>query len=492
MTIAGAASRAALRAAGERVLLVEADGPSRTGRVLEARVQALARALVDRGLGGQRIGLWYWNSAAAVEAHLAVEWVAATRVPVDPGAPAAEAQAVFAAAGVEAVLVDGAHQELTGALLHDEEEPLAAPGSLRAMPVPPDRTALLYPRMAAAGGLLAVPISYANWEANIRLNTRLYRSGAYGPGFGDDERFLTAQQLPHGTGILGSFPFLHLSLPQVLLRRFDADAFIDAACRHQATATFFVPGMVTRLADALERSERTVVPPLRRLLYGGAPIGLDDLTGAIERIGPVLIQLYGRFEGGWPLAVLGIDDHARIAAGDTALAASCGRPVDKVELRMRPVPGQPPGRGELSVRGPTVVAEYADPDGWCALGDVAWLDEAGYLHLGGRLDGMINTGSYHVYPREVEEAIAAVPGVRSTLVRGEPDLIWGEAVTAYVVPEDPATVEQLTGRIRRALEGRLARYKLPKRLHLVGSLDALPPGPAGSQPAGMRDTAPPR
>jgi acyl-CoA synthetase (AMP-forming)/AMP-acid ligase II len=127
-----------------------------------------------------------------------------------------------------------------------------------------------------------------------------------------------------------------------------------------------------------------------------------------------------------------------------------------------------------------VVAEYADPDGWCALGDVAWLDEAGYLHLGGRLDGMINTGSYHVYPREVEEAIAAVPGVQSTLVRGEPDPTWGEAVTAYVVPEDPVTGEQLTERIRRALEARLARYKLPKRLHLVDSLDALPPGPANS------------
>ena len=77
---------------------------------------------------------------------------------------------------------------------------------------------------------------------------------------------------------------------------------------------------------------------------------------------------------------------------------------------MRSVPGQPPGRGELCVRGDAVVAEYADPDGWCALGDIAWLDKAGYLYLGGRLDGMINTGSYHVYPREVEEAIAAVPG----------------------------------------------------------------------------------
>jgi acyl-CoA synthetase (AMP-forming)/AMP-acid ligase II len=152
MTIAGAASRAALRAAGERDLLVEADGPSRTGRSLEARVQALARALVDRDLDGQRIGLWYWNSAAAVEAHLAVEWVAATRVPVDPGAPVAEAQAVFAAAEVKAVLVDGAHQELAGALLHDNDEPLAASGDLEATAVPPDRTALLYHGWQARAG----------------------------------------------------------------------------------------------------------------------------------------------------------------------------------------------------------------------------------------------------------------------------------------------------------------------------------------------------
>lgn len=75
----------------------------------------------------------------------------------------------------------------------------------------------------------------------------------------------------------------------------------------------------------------------------------------------------------------------------------------------------------------------------------------------------------------MEEAIAGVPGVRGTLVRGEPDPTWGEAVTAYVVPEDPASGDQLTERIHRALEARLARYKLPKRLHLVGSLDTLPP-----------------
>ena len=118
-----------------------------------------------------------------------------------------------------------------------------------------------------------------------------------------------------------------------------------------------------------------------------------------------------------------------------------------------------------------VVADYADPDGWCALGDLAVRDADGYVHLRGRLDGMINTGSDHVYPGEVEEALTAVEGVREARVAGEPDPTWGQAVTAYVVPEDPAAGDQLAERIGQALEARLARYKLPKRLHLVGSLD---------------------
>jgi acyl-CoA synthetase (AMP-forming)/AMP-acid ligase II len=479
MIVAGGESRAALRAARDRVLLIDQDGPTRTGGTVEARVERLARALWVRGLQGRRVGLWYWNRPAAVEAHLAVEWLGATRVPVDPGAPPAEARAVFDKAAVDAVVVDGDHQQLAGALVHDDDQALAAPGTLEETPVPPGRTALLYPRMAATAELLAVPISYANWAACIRTNVSLYRSGAYGPGFGDDECYVTAQQLPHGTGILGSFPFLHMGLPQVLLRRFDAGAFVEAVLRHQATATFFVPGMMTRVADTLARSGQQLVPPLRRLLYGGAPIARDELVQAVTRIGPVLVQLYGRFEGGWPLAILGVEDHQRIIDGDPAVAGSCGRPVDPAGLRIRPVAGQPAGRGELCVRGDMVVADYADPDGWCALGDVAWLDDSGYLHLAGRLDGMINTGSYHVYPREIQDAIAAVPGVRQALVRGEPDPTWGQAVTAYVVADDPATAAQLPAAITAALERRFARYKLPKRLHLVDAIDAVPTLPGG-------------
>src|SRR4029450_2471963 len=104
------------------------------------------------------------------------------------------------------------------------------------------------------------------WEAGIRNNVALYRSGAYGPGFGSDEVFVTAQQLPHGTGLIGPFPFLHRGLPQVLLQRFDADAFVEVVHRHKVTASFFVPGMVTRLAATLHRSGRTVCRPRGRPL----------------------------------------------------------------------------------------------------------------------------------------------------------------------------------------------------------------------------------
>jgi fatty-acyl-CoA synthase len=485
--IAGQATRRAIASAGDRVLLIRPDGHRVTGTELQARTQALARALRQAGLAGQRIGLWSRNSAAAIEAHLATEWIGATRVPVDPGAPAAEAAAVFAAAGVAGVVTDASHaaQAPAGALVHDDDGPLSVPGSsgpgsLPDQEVRPDATHLLYPRMAAQDQFLAVPMSYANWAACMSVNAELYRAGAYGGGFGGDECFLTAQQIMHGTGMLGTFPFLHLGLPQVVLPRFDASAALEAALRYRATATFFVPGMVTRLADAVADAGLAGPGPLRRIIYGGAPMPAVDLLRAIEILGPTLVQVYGRFEGGWPLTILGPADHAELAAGRSGHAGSCGRAIPHTELRIRPTPGQQPGWGELCVRNGMVVAEWADPDGWCGLGDLARLDDDGYLYLGARLDGMINTGSYHVYPGEVEEAVAALPGVEAVLVRGEADPEWGHAVTAYVVP-GPGAAEDLAARIRGDLRARLAAYKIPKRVIIVPSLDAA----AGGNRAGI-------
>jgi acyl-CoA synthetase (AMP-forming)/AMP-acid ligase II len=383
---------------------------------------------------------------------------------------------VFKAAGVAGVVTDAVHatDAPPGALVHDDDSPLSAPGTLEAREVAPSTTHLLYPRMAAEGQFLAVPMSYANWAACMSVNTHLYRSGHYGDSFGDSERFLTIQQIMHGTGMLGTFPFLHMGLPQVILRRFDAAAVLEAALGHRATATFFVPGMVTRLAEAVADAGLQRAGALRRIIYGGAPITAEDLNRATAILGPVLVQVYGRFEGGWPLAVLSPGDHRELAAGRSAHAGSCGRPIPQTELRIRPTPGHDPPWGELCVRNAMVVTDWADPDGWCGLGDLARLDDDGYLYLGGRLDGMINTGSYHVYPQEVQDAITALPYAQAALVRGEQDPTWGQAVTAYVVPT-PGAPEELAHVIREALKHRLAPYKIPKRIIAVARLEDVAP-----------------
>jgi acyl-CoA synthetase (AMP-forming)/AMP-acid ligase II len=82
---------------------------------------------------------------------------------------------------------------------------------------------------------------------------------------------------------------------------------------------------------------------------------------------------------------------------------------------------------------------------------------------------MINTGSYHVYPREVEDAIRATPGVREVVVVGEPDPRWGQRVVAYVVA-DAEVRESIERQLSAALPQRLARYKHPKQIHVVDSL----------------------
>jgi acyl-CoA synthetase (AMP-forming)/AMP-acid ligase II len=340
--------------------------------------------------------------------------------------------------------------------------------------VAPSVSSIHWSEMRSGSSDPAVPISYANWAACMSVNAELYQGGHYGEGFNGSERFLTVQQIMHGTGMLGTFPFIDMGLPQVILPRFDAAAVLEAAVRHRATATFMVPGMVTRLADAVTGAGLQHADGLRRIIYGGAPIAADDLTRAVNILGSVLVQVYGRFEGGWPLAVLSAADHSELAAGRSQHVGSCGRPIPQTGLRIRPTPGRSARWGELCVRNGMVVADWADPDGWCGLGDLARLDDDGYLYLGPRLDGMINTGSYHVYPQEVQDAITALPYVRAALVRGEDDAVWGQAVTAYVVVT-PDAPEELDQGIRAALRQRLASYKIPKRVILVPALEDIAP-----------------
>jgi len=461
--IAGERIAAALAAAPQTPLVH--DGTTwRVGAELDAAIAVLAVQLRERAGAGRRVGIHAWNSAETLVAHLAAERAGVIRVPIDPAAPAAEAASIRDAAELDAIVVDDEHagsgpNELVLSEKIWEADPIPADP----VEVDPDDIASQIVRGVTAQGLFAIPISYGNWAAHMALANQLWRSDTYGRT-SEPRCYLTVQQIMYGTSLIGTLPFLEAGWPQVVLRTFEPSAVFDAVARFDITATFMVPGMITRLVE-----NATTRPASWRMhvLYGGAPFPLPEMRAAISTFGPNFTQLYGRFEGGWPITVLDGPDHARIGAGDDALATSCGRVVDGIEVDMREVGVD---RRELRVRSACVSPAFRDPDGWCSLGDLASIDEHGYLRLHGRVDGMINTGSFHVYPDEVAAAILATfPAAVAADVTGEPDPRWGQTVAA-TVEWQAGTVAPSDAEFRAQLATRLAKYKVPRVLrHRVGA-----------------------
>ena len=462
--------RAGLVTRGDRPLLFDLHERSQPAIELVENVDRLAGAIIEAARPGAKVGLWYSNSLAAVEAFLAVEWVAGTRVAVDPGASEAEAKEIFQAAEVDLVLTDVDRGSMLPeyGLVHDDTRPLGGKPYLATDPTSPNQTYLIYPRSVSNGELFGISLSYANWQAIIDTNTALYRSGRYGKWDEASEVFLSAQQIMHGTGMLGLFPFLSMGLPQVIVDSFDAEKVLQAIERYRVTGTFFVPAMLRGVIGAIEGGTSRA-SSLRHLLYGGGPVSSDEILRAITCVGPVLSQVYGRVEGGWPISVLTPADHAGMSMETPDLFGSCGRPIEEVETRLRSLPGEPDNVGELQVKNDMTSSEYTASDGWCSVGDVMRTNSQGYLFYQRRLDRMINTG-YHVYPNEIEAVIASIAGVTEVAVIGEPHEKWGEMVVAYVVSSGEVSDAELVEKLTRISAERLAKYKVPRRFSVVGEL----------------------
>jgi acyl-CoA synthetase (AMP-forming)/AMP-acid ligase II len=464
------ALRSRLRECGETALLFDTGGASRSGAEIVDATDALAGALQPLVPSHPRIGVWHRNGFAAIEAFLATEWLGGTRIPVDPSASAAEAEATFRAAAVDLVLCDGEHGGQLGmpALIHDDQARQRGTPQGPLPEVDPAAAHMVYPRGVVDGQLFGVTLSHGNWDAIIQLNISLYRSGSYGAWNESDECFVAAQQIMHATGFLTTFPALTMGIPQVLVAHFSADRVLAAMQERRATAIMLVPAMLKALTEAA-RARNEPSASLRHVLYGGGPVSLAEMLAAREWLGRGLSQVYGRLEGGWPLSVLGPADHDAIAGGDHRLATSCGRPVPAVEAQIRPLDPTDRSRGEIGVRTSMASTEYLDGDGWCSLGDIMRRDETGYLYFEGRLDRMINTG-YHIYPDEVEAVIRSVPGVADSLVAGEPHDRWGQMLVAYVKPAPGTRADELSRALSDELPRRLAKYKVPKKIHLVDSI----------------------
>lgn len=287
-----------------------------------------------------------------------------------------------------------------------------------------------------------------------------------------------AGPVTHTSGLF-VLPFFTFGAKQIVQAKFEPQALVDAIVNQGATATALVPTMVARLL-ALPDVER--LDSLQFLGYAGAPMPPEQIRQCFERLTPNMVQYYGLVEAIPPVTVLDAEDHAYGVLVDPSILTSAGRACVGVEIRIVDERGNdvPAGEiGEVITRGDHVMRGYygqtaADPsvtkavrDGWLHTGDLGRMDVDDHLFLVDRKGDMIISGGYNIYPREIEDVIAEVPGVHEVAVLGVSDPDWGQHVTALVsvLPDAQVSEEQVVEHCK----ARLASYKKPKDIRFVES-----------------------
>jgi malonyl-CoA/methylmalonyl-CoA synthetase len=251
--------------------------------------------------------------------------------------------------------------------------------------------------------------------------------------------------------------------------RFDARLAIEDFAR--STVFMGVPTFYTRLL-AQAGLTREACSAMRLFVSGSAPLLAETHVEFEQRTGHRILERYGMTETGM-LTSNPLSGERRAGSVGPALAGTHVRVVDNEGN-----PCRAGDNGHVLVKGPSVFsgywrmpeknAEEFTADGYFRTGDMGSLSEDGYLTIAGRSKDLIISGGYNVYPREIELVIDALPGVQESAVVGVPHPDFGEAVTAVVVPRSGARPTETE--IIAALKGRLANFKVPKRVYLVEEL----------------------
>ena len=271
----------------------------------------------------------------------------------------------------------------------------------------------------------------------------------------------------------------------IFLPRFDADAVLQVMPR--ATTMMGVPTFYVRLLGHPGLTATTVAH-MRLFVSGSAPLLAETHAAFRARTGHAILERYGMTETN--MITSNPYDGERIAG-------TVGFPLPGVSVRIAdPANGGALPQGEtggIEVKGPNVFQGYwrmpektaseFRPDGFFITGDLGRIDARGYVHIVGRAKDLIISGGFNVYPKEVENEIDGIAGVLESAVVGLPHPDFGEGVTAIVVARPSSGLDEAS--VLSFLQGRLARYKLPKRVFFVSDLPRNAMGKV--QKAALRD-----
>ena len=294
---------------------------------------------------------------------------------------------------------------------------------------------------------------------------------------GPDDHWATGLPLFHVFGLVTvTLSSLRAGVPVTLFPRWDPKAFTAAITTDSVTV---VSGVPTMWMSVLAEAPDAEAPTLRAVSSGGAAISGEVLRRFEERFEAPVVEGYGLTE----TSAVGTFNPLH----GVRKVGSVGCAVPRMEVKVVDLDGNTTATGEpgeVCLRGPAVMrgywkrpeatADVLDADGWFRTGDIGKLDEDGYLFIVDRMKDLIIHGGYNVYPREVEEVLYEIPGVREAAVVGTPDDRYGQQVTAVIARSEGSQLD--AAEVERVTREKLAAYKIPR---IIEFIDELPKGPSG-------------
>lgn len=443
----------------------------------------VAAAIIDAGVGkGDRVSIFLpmEESLEWVVAYAAVHKAGAVAVPTNTRLAIRELEYVLRHSGAVAAFAGAGTSETLESVRPEL-------GSLRWVAVTSDYSTTERPwsRLGETGKRIQVEVGPDDM-ADI-----MYTSGTTGRPKGVVVRHRNVAMVPNGlprwtgdgwlhssplftfAGIASIFNPMKLGMTGLYQPRFEVEAWIEQVETRRPAATFIVPAMA-QLLLAHPRFEKADLTSLKMVSLGSAPLAPETFRRLRERLpGAWVSNNWGMTEAGSAYCVLPPEEAER-------RVGSVGKPVPPVTFKIVSEDGKelPAGEvGELLVSNPGKEREYFnDPeataaawrDGWLHTGDLARLDEDGYLYVVGRLKDVIIRGGNNIHSGDVESVLAEYPGVQEAAVAGIPHPVLGEDVAAWVVASPGTTVDETD--LKRFLSERLSDYKIPRTITFVDSL----------------------
>jgi long-chain acyl-CoA synthetase len=489
---------------GEYVSLVyEFPGQERTYTNVEVDREAnkLAHALLGLGVNkGDRVMVMMQNNPQVVIGYAALARIGAITIPVLPLLKPPEVAYIAANAQPVAILT-------STWVLHIVQEGLKEAPSMRHVIVVGQEGTVPAPEDASyqVHGYDALIADQPDTQPGVGITPQdpaviLYTSGTTGrpkgvllshrnlisnaiAGAGDDpeetrgKASLAVLPLAHAFGITVSNVSYLSGTKTVMVARFELEQVFQLIEKHQVVGFAAVPAMVVAMLNYPD-AEKYNTSTLEYIVSGSAPLPVSVLQGFEQRFNCAVREGYGLSE-----ATTAVSGHR---ADMVRKPGSVGKPLEGVEVRVVDEQDRdlPVGEvGELLVRGPNLMQSYYQmPDetekalhgGWLHTGDMAKLDEDGYIYIVERKKDLIIRGGLNIYPRDVEEVLMRHPAVMECAVIGVPSERMGEEVLAYVVLQDgkQVTADDLIAFSQHYL----ANYKTPSFIEFI---PALPRNPIG-------------